>query len=291
MGINASAISTEVIITTYNNPKALHLTLLALWGQSVTAFSVCIADDGSGAETQAVVKHWQQKWQDKLRHVWQPDAGFQKNKILNQAIKTSSADYLVFLDGDCIACPHYIQRHFELRKKNRFVSGSLIRMPLMDNNYLNDSWVTSGEIFSLVWLRQHGCIKRLGNWLKAATLPLWVLNFLEQISPVKKVWNGCNAAGWRSDILRVNGFDETMRYGSEDVELGVRLTNSGVNGRHIRYTAPVLHIEHSRSYADPAIKAKNKAYMKSVRKSGKTWTDHGIVQKQNAPLLSPSTAP
>jgi GT2 family glycosyltransferase len=166
----------------------------------------------------------------------------------------------------------------QLRHPKQFVSGSLIRMPLSVNSILNDELVSSGEIFSLEWLRSHNCIDRLGTRLKTATLPAFISNTLEMISPVKKVWNGCNSAGWRQDILSVNGFDESMSYGAEDVEMGVRLNNAGVVGRHIRYTAPVLHIEHSRGYADPVIAAKNKRYMKSVRKSGVSWTKNGILK-------------
>jgi hypothetical protein len=113
-------------------------------------------------------------------------------------------------------------------------------------------------------------------------MPLIVGNFLELISPVKKVWNGCNSAGWRKDLLMVNGFDESMKYGAEDVEMGVRLNNAGIIGRHNRYTAPLLHIEHPRSYADPVVAAKNKRYMKSIRRTGQTWTIKGIV-KSDAP--------
>ena len=269
----------EVIVTTYNNPVALHYALLGLQCQSMQAFRVCIADDGSGDETRQVVDNWRQRFgADRLRHVWHPDDGFAKNQILNKAIASSDASYLIFLDGDCIASPRYLLRHLQLRKPKQFVSGSLIRMPLSVNSELNDSLITTQEIFNLEWLRQHDCIDRIGTRLKVATFPQFVSDFLEVISPVKKVWNGCNSAGWRQDILNVNGFDETMTYGSEDVEMGVRLNNSGVRGRHIRYTAPVLHIEHSRSYADPEIAARNKRYMKSVRRSGKSWTADCIIK-------------
>lgn len=275
----------EVIVTTYNNPVALHYTLLGLYVQSVQAFDLCIADDGSGEETRGVVERWREYFgADRFRHVWHPDNGFAKNQILNKAIASSSAQYLVFLDGDCIPCPGYLQRHLALRQPGQFVSGSLIRMPWSVNPILSDELVSSGTIFSLTWLRTHECIDRIGTRLKVATLPLWLSNFLEKISPVKIVWNGCNSAGWRQDILRVNGFDETMLYGSEDVEMGVRMNNAGVRGRHIRYSAPVLHIEHKRGYADPAVAASNKRYMKSVRRSGKRWTANGIV-KSESPIL------
>jgi glycosyltransferase involved in cell wall biosynthesis len=279
-------VSTEVIVTTYNNPQALHFALLGLAGQSTQAFTVCVADDGSGAETQTVVERWRQHWGEaRFRHIWHPDNGFAKNEILNKAIASSQADYLIFIDGDCVASPGYIQRHFDLRQPGQFVSGSLIRMPLQVNLLLSDGLITTREIFQLHWLKAHGCIRRLGSWLKTATLPLALADFLERISPVKKVWNGCNSGGWRSDLLKVNGFDESMKYGAEDVEMGVRLNNAGVIGRHNRYTAPLLHIEHSRGYADPVVAANNKRYMKSVRRSGKAWTPQGIL-KADTPIPS-----
>lgn len=269
----------EVIVTTYNNPSALHFALLALSQQSTASFQVCVADDGSGPATQEIVQFWRDQFgAARLRHVWHPDVGFAKNQILNKAIASSSATYLIFIDGDCLASPGYVERHLALRSPGQFVSGSLIRMPLTVNPVLDDSLIASGEIFTKSWLEAHECIDRLGTRLKTATLPPAISNFLEIISPVKKVWNGCNSSGWRQDILKVNGFDETMTYGSEDVELGVRLNNAGIRGRHIRYTAPLLHIEHSRGYADPVIAAQNKRYMKSVRRSGKAWTDDGILK-------------
>lgn len=280
-------VSTEVIVSTYNNPLALHCALLGLAGQTTHEFQVCIADDGSEQSTREVVERWRERLgENRFRHVWHPDNGFAKNEILNKAIASSCADYLIFIDGDCIASPGYIQRHFDLRQHGQFVSGSLIRMPLEVNSLLTDELITSKRIFQLDWLKDHGCVTRLGTWLKTASLPLSFANFLERISPVKKVWNGCNSAGWRADLYRVNGFDEAMRYGSEDVEMGVRLNNAGIQGRHNRYTAPLLHIEHARGYADPAVAAANKRYMKSVRRSGRAWTAQGIVKSDGPSFLT-----
>jgi glycosyltransferase involved in cell wall biosynthesis len=279
-------VSTEVIVTTYNNPQALHFALLGLEGQSTQAFKVCVADDGSGSDTQEVVSLWQHRWgPERFRHVWHPDKGFAKNEILNKAIVSSVADYLIFIDGDCIASPGYVQRHLDLRRPGQFVSGSLIRMPLEVNELLTDGLITTKAIFQTKWLKAHGSIRRLGSWLKTANLPLPMSDFLERISPVKKVWNGCNSSGWRRDLLKVNGFDESMKYGAEDVEMGVRLNNAGIIGRHNRYTAPLLHMEHARGYADPLVAASNKRYMKTVRRTGKTWTPLGIVKSETPSSL------
>ena len=40
-----------------------------------------------------------------VRHVWHEDEGFRKNAILNRAIATSEADFLVFIDGDVLMRP------------------------------------------------------------------------------------------------------------------------------------------------------------------------------------------
>ncbi len=40
--------------------------------------------------------------------------------------------------------------------------------------------------------------------------------------------------------------------GGGDKDLGVRLANSGVRGQHLRFTAPLVHLDHPRGYADPA---------------------------------------
>jgi predicted glycosyltransferase involved in capsule biosynthesis len=74
----------------------------------------------------------------------------------------------------------------------------------------------------------------------------------------------------------VNGYDERFGWGSEDKELGVRLTNAGVRGYSIRYTAPVFHLWHDRPYVDPAVIAKNRALLFETRRSGSKWTAAGI---------------
>ena len=91
---------TEVIVSTYNNPMALNYVLLALVGQRYADFSVCVADDGSGKLTHTLLENWRHRLSPiPLRHIWQPDDGFRKNTILNKAIDSSQADYLIFIDG------------------------------------------------------------------------------------------------------------------------------------------------------------------------------------------------
>ena len=99
---------------------------------------------------------------------------------------------------------------------------------------------------------------------------------------MQRAWGGANASAFRAAILKVNGFDETIKYGGGDKEFGVRLTNAGVRGQHLRYTAPVVHLDHPRGYADPATIRANKARVRATRASGRSWTPDGIVKGEPA---------
>ena len=52
----------------------------------------------------------------------------------------------------------------------------------------------------------------------------------------------------------------------------------GYSGRHLRFTAPLVHLDHPRGYADPAHKAANKARIRTTRREGRFWTPDGIVK-------------
>lgn len=69
-----------------------------------------------------------------------------------------------------------------------------------------------------------------------------------------------------------------MKYGGEDKELGVRLTNHGIRGQHLRYVASVVHLDHARGYVDQALIRQNKAHIRGIRQSGAFWTEDGIVK-------------
>jgi glycosyltransferase involved in cell wall biosynthesis len=273
----------EVIVSTYNNPQALHWALLALSVQSTQEFCVCVADDGSGPETRSVVDQWLRFWgQQKLRHVWHPDEGFAKNRILNKAIASSTSSYLIFIDGDCLTSPHFVAQHIRLRQAGWFLSGGLLRMPWSVNPHLSDETVRSGQVFTWDWLRRHGCRSSLGNYLKIGRCSPAIARLAERVAPLKRVWNGSNSSGWRADIVKVNGFDETMVYGSEDVEMGMRLLNNGLRVRLTHYSAPILHIEHKRGYIDALKKAQNKSYAQMVKRKGQTWTANGLVKSEHS---------
>src|SRR5215212_3540345 len=104
----------SLIVSTYNRPDALGACLRSLSRQTDRNFEIAVADDGSGAETRDLVKSWTANSSVPLKHVWQEDRGFRLAEIRNRAIVASAGDYLVFLDGDCIARPDFIVAHRRL---------------------------------------------------------------------------------------------------------------------------------------------------------------------------------
>lgn len=101
----------SIIVTTYNQPNSLEKVLHGLNYQSRIANEVIVADDGSGQETAMVIKKLSATVAYPLLHVWHEDQGFRAAKIRNEAIKKSTGDYLVLLDGDCIPNRHFVKDH------------------------------------------------------------------------------------------------------------------------------------------------------------------------------------
>jgi len=108
--------------------------------------------------------------------------------------------------------------------------------------------------------------------------PLPFCRFMNSITPTKATWNGGNASGWKSDILAINGFNEMMQYGGQDREFGERLVNLGLKSKQIRYSAILLHLDHSRPYKTAESIAKNVAIRQKTRREKIIVTPFGIKQ-------------
>jgi len=274
---------TELIATTYNSPHALALCLASVARQSQLPDTVCIADDGSGPETTAAIETFAARHPAlSFRHVWHEDRGFRKATILNEAIATSRAEFLVFIDGDVLIHPVFLARHLALARPGRFATGSLIRLDAAATAAVTPELIESGRVFERDWLREHRAIDRPGTWLKTMPFPTPVMAALDVATPVQRALCGANASLFRADALRVNGFDETITYGGVDKEFGARLRNAGVRGRHLRYTAPLVHLDHPRGYLDAERMRAHRARIREVRARGIDWTEHGIAKRARA---------
>lgn len=253
---------TELIIATYNKPRHLAAVLASVLAQEMRPDAVCFADDGSSEATRDVIESFARTAPMPSRHVWHPDDGFQKNRILNSAIRSSEADYLLFLDDDCFVPPSHVARHLKKSAPGRFVVGSVIRLTpertarILDepnvtwNGCRPDDWKPKGLNQAL---KSCGAGERIGGWL-------------ERVTPARARWKGGNSSAYRADILKVDGFNESLGYGGEDKELGIRLNKIGVMGVQAKYSAPIFHLDHERDYVDATVMKQNREAIQRARR-------------------------
>ena len=266
----------SVIISTYNQPLWLEKTLWGYSKQSISDFELIIADDGSSKDTYLMLQRLAPDLPFLIKHVWHEDVGFRKCDILNKAILSSQADYLLFSDGDCIPRKDFVESHALFRTEGRFLSGGYHKLDRMLSDIITKFDIVTERCFDLKWLKSNGMKNSFrNNKLTAKGIIRLALNTL---TPTKPTWNGHNSSGWRSDILAVNGFDERMKYGGQDREFGERLVNYGVRGKQIRYTAICLHLDHPRNYRTRKSIEFNNKLRKVTRLNKNIITQFGIVK-------------
>jgi glycosyltransferase involved in cell wall biosynthesis len=265
-----------VVISTYNNPAWLEKVLWGFSFQDYKNFQIIIADDGSSEETRKMILSFKQKEGLNIKHIWQEDNGFRKNRALNKAILAAEAEYLIFTDQDCIPRRDFIKMHFRYARKGYFLSGGYFKLPLSISQGVTRKDISDQNVFNLKWLKGKK-LKLNFKWTKLVRFPFFS-EMMNRITTAKTTWNGCNSSGWKADFLAVNGFNEKMEYGGEDRELGERLFNYGIKSKQIRYSAICVHLDHSRPYKTAETIQKNKALRKKVRKSRQIKTEDGIQE-------------
>ena len=267
-------VKASVIISTYNQPQWLQKVLWGYAVQTTKDFEIVIADDGSGIETKQLIETFQKASPITIKHVWQPDDGFQKTKILNKAILQTASDYLIFTDGDCIPRKDFVATHLKLKRPHCFLSGGYFKLPENISNVITRQDIENQDCFKLNWLQAKGLQKTFkANKLTAQGFKAW---FLNTFTPTKATFDGMNVSGWKQDVLEVNGFDERMQYGGEDREIGERLMHKGITFKQVRYSTICLHLYHDRPYKNKEAFKVNKTIRKQTKQSREVVTQYGI---------------
>ncbi len=269
----------EIILSTYNNPNSLRASLASLQWQTAEPASICVADDGSGPETAAVIKAFRDHSRVPVRHVWHEDDGFRKSEILNKAVVTSTAEYVVFADGDEVLHPDFLARHIEARAAGRFLVGGMIRLNEPASRKLESATDIPTSAFAPAWLKANSERFRWTDHLKTRPWPKFLMVILEKLLvPPRRSLGGCNCSMFRADFLAVNGYDEGLVYGGQDKELGERLKNAGLRAKSVRYTTPALHLFHGRPYDNRSGRTANRDQINKTRKDKLNWTERGIIK-------------
>jgi len=267
-----SPLAVSVVVTTYNNPRGLALVLAGLHRQSLQDYELLIADDGSGPETAALIAEFKARAPFPVRHVWHPDQGFRKCTICNKAILEATGDYLVFFDGDCIPARRCLELHVRAARSDSYLAGGAVYLDRRLSERLTPADVSAGRLDrpGLWWARVNKRRRLLTRHLPG------LREMMNRRVPREPSWRGGNSSAWAEHMRAVGGFDERFTYGFEDADFGHRLQALGVHGRSIRYSNPVMHVEHARPYADSAQLALNRKLYDENRARRLVWTPHGL---------------
>lgn len=272
----------SVLISTYNEPQWLEWVLLGYSRQTFTDFEMIVVDDGSQADTRARIDALRPRLPYPLQHYWQPDEGYRKCTAMNRGIAMALSDYLVFSDGDCVPRADFLACHMAMREPRRYLSGGYSKLPMALSHRITRDDVVAGRATDYAWLAANG-LKR--HTLKLRTRAPWMQTLLNRVTPVAPRFHGHNASAWKADVLRVNGWDERMQYGGQDLELGERLNHAGVRGKTIRYSAVCVHLEHERPHRLPGMRENCLAIRAETRRQRAQWTSHGI-RKESLPVAT-----
>jgi glycosyltransferase involved in cell wall biosynthesis len=223
-----------VVVNTCNQPDYLGRVLRALSHQTILPDEVLIADDGSGPETERVVKEWSRQQPFRSEHLWQQKQGFRRSRILNCAIAAAHSQYLIFLDGDSVPHPAFAADHRHLARSGAFVQGHRALIEQRAAGYFGCGDFAEDRRRAL-WTGQLRGLKHAFRW------PAPLRRFRSDLRGVR----GCNLAIWRADLVRVNGYNEEfVGWGREDSDLSLRLMNNGLRRLDVRGWALCYHLWH-----------------------------------------------
>jgi glycosyltransferase involved in cell wall biosynthesis len=262
----------SLVITTYNWKEALDLVLKSVARQSELPDEVVIADDGSRPDTAELIAQWTKKLPVPLQHVWQEDIGFRAGRVRNRAIAAATGDYVVIVDGDMVLHAHFIRDHKRAAQRGYFIQGArVITGSHVTSDMLKRSAMDLGFFAPDIDRRRHTIRNRLLSWL-----------VLRKVHRSQRAIRSCNQGYWKADLIRVNGFDETMTgWGGEDNEIAARLYNVGVYRRNLKFGGLAIHLHHNSR--KPSGENPNHAILKHTIDSGKTRCEQGLDQHLNEP--------
>jgi glycosyltransferase involved in cell wall biosynthesis len=232
-----------VIVAIYKDLEALKSVLWGLSRQTEKNFEVVVTEDCQESATAQYLQGQTFK-EFALVHLNQEDIGFRKTRAVNRAIAIARSEYLIFLDGDCIPHPQFVHMHLQHAEESRVLAGR--RMHLgerisevvrKDNRLVGRFFSWSGLWSSFYALHRDG----VRNFEIGA--PSQILHKLRKRHHLSII--GCNFSCAKSDMLKINGYDEELRgVGGEDGDLEWRFNYIGVSTKNVKHLAIVYHLWH-----------------------------------------------
>ena len=252
-----------MVVNTCRDPLRLGKVLDSLIGQSHLLSDLIVSEDGEDRETASVIEARAARLRCPLRHLSAPWSGQRVCEVRNRALRLVTAEYVILLDGDCVAHPRFVEDHTGLRRpgyflqgtraavKERFVPGFTHRAPVRWFYFL------SGRITG-----------RKDAWRRKARL---------DFDQDHRIAFCCNQSYWTSDLRNANGFDnDIVGWGADDYDLAGRIGLAGIRPLCVRGRAILFHLDHPRG--DATRTRDNFSYADDQRTRGIVRCRNGILE-------------
>jgi glycosyltransferase involved in cell wall biosynthesis len=229
----------SLIVPTFERPRSLQLVLHSIEHQkgiSHRELEIVVADDGSQDETEETVNRFRRLSRFSVVFTTHNHNGFQLSRTRNDGVRASSAPYLVFLDGDCVAPPDHLAQHLKRRHPRTVMAGFCYYLDQATSSRIDECAIETGAFQQ--WItREHR--KRLARMDRKARFYAFIRH------PSRpKIYGGAFGM-WRCDYETVNGFNEEfVGWGCEDDEFRMRLARSDVKVRSILRWTRTYHLWH-----------------------------------------------
>lgn len=259
---------TTIIISVYKNVKALKLVLESILNQSHQVDEIIVSEDGNSEEMKNFISTLKIP---NLIHLSQEDLGWRKNIALNNSIRQASSEYLIFIDGDVVLHPRFIEGHIYCSQPKRVCAGKRVELgpgysqKLIENSIAIETLANSfiRRIISLhkdkVRHYEDGIYINPKGYLYNKIVQKKNINYLI----------GCNFSCYKKDIESINGFNEDYKHPAigEDVDINWRFRADGTEVISCRNIANVYHLWHKKGFGSAEGEINNKILKENFNKN------------------------
>lgn len=196
----------SIVIPTYNRADKLDRALLNLFNQEVAheSYEVIVVDDGSMDGTDAVLNDWKNRW-SQLQVLHQKNSG--QATARNRGINAAEGQVILLGQDDIYASPGFLKAHIDFHQS------------YPDSNMgclgLTEWWPGTEVTPFMEWLTDGGPQFAYPSLLPNESVSHWYF-YTSNLS-------------LKAECFKENPFDEDFSgYGWEDIELGYRLMNAGL---------------------------------------------------------------
>lgn len=241
----------SLIVPVYNRLEHFRAQFKCLLKQEVLPYEVIITDDGSKENILDYIGDLLSQAKFKVKHVFQKDKGFRKTRALNNGVKASEGDFLVFCDQDLVFGTDYIKVVKENANEKEFIHFRPINLTQEERDrFIEEQRSLDFSYKKFVERLPKEYTLSANKTLKKDSIRRVLYKLGLRKRGIKLV--GMSYSVSKKNYIKVNGYDEKYQgWGYEDDDFGNRLYAVGITGREGRTKEIQLHLWH---HMDPTKK-------------------------------------